>query len=328
MYSVFAERLNNESSGYGRITKAPIINEISYTPLINKAVGILKNKLNGHVGKAQLAPPIAEAREIHRMLRQINNLALDTVKALIAIKKTRGRSAYKHAANVWLGLNFGVNPLLIDIESVANSILEYNTRMDHVVRLTGTASTDWTSSSIIEPDVSTEQIAAGVRVGYAQSCQHKQGVQIVAGINLQTRSTASYSVYDHLGLKLSELPATLWELTPFSWAVDYFTTVSPWLDDMFYTLPGTTIYISQATKYQSENTIDPIIWVDKVAGWRGYLSGGRSVVKYFHFGRASLSQLPSRSLSIKSIDQIGSNGFTKLLNLSSVLAQMRIPKLV
>jgi len=326
-YAIYSENKDVLSRGYGQITKAPIITAQSYTPLIQQAIGQLRNKLNGHIGRTELAPPIAESREIHRMLRQVNTLALDAVKAITAIKKTRGRSAFKYAANVWLGLNFGVNPLLKDIEQAAKSIQEYNTREDHVVRLTGTASIDWTSGELNLPSSISEQIAPGVRVGYSGSCHHQQGVQIVAGINLLTRSTASYSVTDHLGLKLSELPSTLWELTPFSWAVDYFTTVSPWLDDMFYTLPGTTIYVSQATKYQSENTIDLPIWIDSALKYRAYLSGGRSVVRYVSFTRTSLSQLPSRSLSIKSVDSIASHGITKLLNLTSVLAQMRGPSL-
>lgn len=325
MYSCYSESANYRSQGYGKITKAPIITEKSYTPLINTAVGQIVNKLNGHVGKAELAAPIAESREIHRMLRQINSLALDSVKALIAIKKTKGKSAFKHAANIWLGLNFGVNPLLKDIESAANSISDYNSRMDHFARLTGTATFDWTSNEISPADQFGEQIATGMRVGYARSINHMQGVRIVAGVDIKTRSTASYSVTDHLGLKLSALPSTLWELTPFSWAVDYFTTVSPWLDDMFYTLPGNTTYVSQSMKYQSECTTDLLIWKD--VGFSGYLSGGRSIVKFVRFNRVKLSQLPSRSLYIKSVDQVASHSLSKLLNLTSVLAQMRIPNL-
>lgn len=140
----------------------------------------------------------------------------------------------------------------------------------------------------------------------------------MAGIDLTIRSNASYSVIDQLGLGITSMPSAIWELVPFSWVVDYFTTVGPWLDDVFYTLPGTCKYVSQTTKYQND-----VIWnlktftnpnvnfsVDAKAG--GF--------RYFDIQRTSLSTLPTRQLRVKSLDEVALFGLTKFLNLSSVLA--------
>ena len=321
VYSCRFEDLGNVSFGTGVDDGGLNLVERPWQPLIDQATASLKHKLDGNIGKAQLAAPIAESREIHRMVKQINSLGLDTVKALLAIKKTRGKSAFKQFGNIWLGFGFGVNPLLQDLSSAANSLLDYTTREDRHVRLTGTASRDYVTTI---NTLGSDNIAYGGKLGQVCTFYHTQGVRIVAGIDLKIRSAASYSVADHLGLKVGALPGVLWELTPFSWVVDYVATVGPWLDDMFYTLPGTTKYISQSTKYQNVGVMYP--YPRPSSGFTGWVRGKGSSL-YTSFTRTPLTALPSRQLRIKSVDEIANNSLTKLLNLGSVLAQKWGPNL-
>jgi hypothetical protein len=281
------------------------------------ALGRLKNRLNGYIGNAQLAAPLAEAREVHRLVRQINGLALSTVQAALAIKKTKGKSALKQFGNVWLGYGFGVNPMLSDLEKAALAVLDYQTRQDNRIRVSGTASRDYHSS--IRNNPSGGAIAFGTDVWVTTSSNHVQSVRYVAGVDLKIRSAASYSVGDHLGLKVSAIPSALWELTPYSWAVDYFTTVSPWLDDVFWTLSGDTVYVSLTEKYQ----VEAIMMTEPVLNspgfnWQGSFSTGR--FRYSSIARTPLSSLPTRSLRVKSEDEIAKYGLTKVINLASVLA--------
>lgn len=321
-YTCQSESTAYSSNGFGQIHGSMFIVPGDFAPLRDKALASLKHKLDGNIGKAQLAAPIAESREIGRLVRQINKLGIDVVKAGLAIRKTRGKSALKQFGDIWLGFGFGVNPLLKDIESAANSILDYTTREDRHVRVIGTATNEWTTGN---RDVPSEEIAYQCYVGFHNHALHRQGVQIVAGIDLNLRSAASYSVRDHLGLKISDLPGVAWQLTPFSWAVDYFGTVGDWLDDMFYTLPGTCKYISRAEKYQSVTTSQP--FASWGPGFSGAFGGTASLAKYVNFQRYKLAVLPSRALRIKSSDEIASHGLTKFLNLASVLAQKRGPRL-
>lgn len=323
-YSCQFEDAGNLSRGSGQDDGGLNLVEKPWQPLIDRATASLKHKLDGNIGKAQLAAPIAESREIHRMVRQINTLGIDTLKALLAIRKTRGKSALRQFGNIWLGFGFGVNPLLQDLTSAANSILDYTTREDRHVRLTGTASLDHQTSIKVLGNLGN--IAYGGNLGQLSSFHHMQGVKIVAGIDLKLRSSASYSVLDHLGLKVEQLPSVLWELTPFSWAFDYFVTVGPWLDDMFYTLPGVTKYISLSTKYQNEGQMFP--YAIPSGGFTGSVwKTGGGVSRYTSFTRQKLTALPSRSVSIKSADEVAQHSLTKLLNLSAVLAQRWIPGL-
>ena len=321
VYSCYSEDIGNISFGYGQEDGGLDLVEKPWEPLIDKATASLKHKLDGNIGKAQLAAPIAESREIHRLVRQINTFGIDTLKALLAIKKTRGKSAFKQFGNLWLGFGFGVNPLLSDIASAANSILDYTTREDRHVRITGTASLDHITTI---RTLTAAQIAYGLKLGQGSTFYHTQGVHIVAGIDLKLRSAASYSVLDHLGLKVGQLPGVAWELTPFSWVVDYAITVGPWLDDMFYTLPGVTKYVSLSRKYHNEGLMIP--YPVPSAGFKAYVTG-RGSSRYSSFAREKLSVLPSRQIRIKSADEVANNGLSKLLNLGSVLAQKWGPRL-
>jgi len=289
-----------------------------YDDLVSQATGRVKHKLQGHVGNAQLLAPLAESREIHRLVRSINGLGMNALGAMLTARKTRGRSLTKLFGEIWLGFGFGVNPLLKDIQSACDSILHYQTRQDYRVKLSGGASMDWVTAN---GKGIADTAAYQAYYGFTHSTQHIQSVLLTAGISLNVRTAASYSVTDHLGLKISQVPSTAWELTPFSWVVDYFVTVGPWLDDMFYTLPGSLNYCTLAKKYRSITTGD--MFFQKVNQFDSGTvdgTGGGSLVECFAFSREVLSSLPSASLRVKSVDEIAIFGITKLLNLASVIA--------
>jgi hypothetical protein len=284
--------------------------------LKDQALAKLKNRLNGSIGNAQLAAPLAESREIHRLVKQVNGLTLDMLKAALAIKKTKGKSAAKFFGDVWLGFGFGVRPMIDDITKAANSILDYTTREDRHVRVAGTASREYTSG---RRDAPFEIACYGLALGVNNAAHHRQSVHIVAGIDLKLRTAASYSVLDHLGLDWDGVPGAIWEYLPFTWVVDYVATVGPWVDDMFFTLPGSVKYVSQSEKYQNETINDP--FGVPSFGYSGKISGTPGKANYVSFTRTKLATLPTRALRFKTVDEIAKHGLTKILNLGSVLAQ-------
>lgn len=323
-YSVVSEGNNYISKGYGTRWGGLLKQENDTVAIDDIAIGRLKHKLQDKVGNVRLAPPLAESREIGRLVRQINGLGMDAFKALLAAKKTKGKSVAKQLSDIWLGFGFGVNPLLQDIKSSADSILHYVTRTDHRVVVTGAARQEHTSG--YRAIDSSEYVAYGAAIMWHLNAHHIQSVRYVAGVDLTVKSSANYSVANHLGLELGALPSALWELTAFSWVVDYFTTVGSYLDDVFYTLPGTVKYISKSYKYQSRTFGFPCAAPSD--NFKITLNGSVSKTIYTLFVRTKLAPtLPTRSLRIKSVDEIASHGLTKFLNLASVLVARRGPKL-
>jgi len=324
-YSIYSEDIASVSNGFGTSFGGMLTFQKDPIALEDKAIGRLRNKLQGKIGNAQLGPPLAESREIHRLVRQINGLGMSSFKALLAAKASKGKSVSKQLGDIWLGFGFGVNPLLQDIKSATDSILHYVTRIDRRIVVTGTATQDY-SSGKDNATSSSEAISAHCTLGWYLSSNHVQGVRYVAGLNLIVQGGSNYSMADHLGLKVQALPSILWELTPYSWAVDYFSTVGSWLDDAFYTLPVTVSYLSKNYKYQCRTTAFPKAIT--IPGAKSTLGGGASIGEFVEFSRVKLApNIPTRSLRIKSVDEIASHGITKLLNLGSVLAGRRGPRL-
>lgn len=299
----------------GAMVGAANINANADQGLKDLALTRLKNRINGYVGQTSLMPPLAEAREIHGLVREVNGYGLKMLKDLLLIKRTHGKSALKHAGQVWLFFGFGVKPLINDIAKAAMSIQDYMSRTDRSVRVSGTASKDWVSSFI---DGSNVIPCSGVNLYVSTISRHQLSYRYSGAVDITVRSSASYNVLDQLGLEFGQLPATLWELTPYSWVVDYFTTVGPWLDDVFYTLPGNLKYLSLNSRYQMVSN-----FVGRVKTDPGYFTsgsfqpGGNS---YFQFSRTTLTSLPTRQLRVKSYDEVAKYGLTKMLNLASVLA--------
>jgi hypothetical protein len=322
-YSIFSEDLSWSSRGFGTLTGASLVQENNTDSIDAMALGRLKNRLSGKVGNAKLLAPIAESREIGRLVRQINGLGMSAFKSLLAAKKTWGKSAFKEAGSIWLGLGFGVNPLLKDIQHAADSILHYVTRTDNRVVTRGTATQEYHSG--LKHTSSSEFISSHCTIAHQSSARHMQGIRYVAGVDLEVRAGANYGVTNHLGLELGQLPSMLWELTAFSWAFDYFTTVGEWLDDVFYTLPGTVVYLSKSYKYQCDTIGTPVVFT--IAGAKASFSGTPFRLRYTKFARTKLAPtLPTRPLRIRSLDEVAKNGTTKLLNLASVLIGRSSPR--
>jgi len=324
-YRITSENSTSLSNGYGTAFGGILVSEKDKVALEDVAIGRLRNRLSSKVGNAQLGPPLAESREIHRLVRQVNGLGMKTFRALLAAKATKGKSLASQFGDIWLGYGFGVNPLLKDIQQAADSVLHYVTRQNFRTVITGTHSRDYASSANLAIS-SSDAISAHVNLGWFLSATHWQGVRYRAGVDIKVRAGSNYSVADHLGLKVEALPSILWELVPYSWAVDYFTTVGSWLEDSFYTMPATVAYLSKSYKYESNTSGSPIAL--KIPGANATLSASNSFGRFTRFTREKLApDLPTRSLRIKSVDEIASHGLNKLLNLGSILAQKHGPKL-
>lgn len=306
---------NSISRCWGSRFGVALVDGADHVPTKDLALARLKNQLNGYIGRENLAPFVAESKQIVGLARQINDLAIRTLKALIDLKRTRGESAWKWAADTWLMFGFGVNPLLSDLGKASTAMVAYQSRQDWKARATGTARTEWLSRGY----ANTGNIATGAVLDLTCDAVHKLSYRYVAGAQIEILSDANYGYFDQLGLTIGNLPSALWELTVYSWVVDYFSTVGPWLEDMFYTLPGSVRYVYLSKRYEVRVVHRPkVVTTYK---WVGTATEGRH--NYFSFSRTKLTTLPHRQLRWKNPDEIGKHGITKLMNLGAVLIGLR-----
>lgn len=288
--------------------------------LLDQVVASLKRKLSSkHVGSSSLGAPLAELKEVRGLFHATTSLIGDTLLALHDLKRTRGRRAAKYASKKWLEMNFGLLPLISDINSGIKSIATYLNRCDRPVRITSHASRDfrgfYKGSSVG---------AYGTMLDLAETYDSVLSYRLVGGFNLNLSCTDSggYTLRDHLGLTLCDLPSVLWELTAFSWVVDYAATVGPWLDDLFYSPPGELKYLSLNRRFEVKCRGDykyrPTSAIILSA------SNTASSARLFEFERSSMSVLPHAALRLRTVDEVGNFGISKVLNLASVLAGRKL----
>lgn len=284
------------------------------------AVGRFRRKILRERKSFEALVPIAEAKDLSRTVRAAIDLTTSTVKTLLEIKRTKGRSAARWAGKAWLTYSFGVKPMLKDIEDLNASITEWLTRSDRVVRIASGADTKWVESVPGSGSVTFNRCATARS---DHMIHHTLSYRYVAGFSLPLRSANNHSAWDHFGLSLPSLPSALWEATAFSWVADYFGTVGGYLEDAFETPSGVPVYVTKSRLHTARvlSTITPVPFEPAIEIISR--SDGEASTNFIEFERTVLdaSTFPRRSIRWKTGAEIRDNADSKLYNLASLLLQ-------
>lgn len=277
----------------------------------------LKSKLANDQGQFKALVPLAELRETYGLLGQVMDASSGLLKSLIELKQGRVRNVVSAASKAWLTFSFGVSPTINDLNSAYSSINSYLARADYCQDYRGKAECEWFSTN---NNLYPTAACSGFNWNtVARTYHHKYQVQYTAGVRMNIRSANNYGIPDHFGLDFAELPSTLWELIPFSWVVDYFTTTGDFLSDTFTSNAGNTIYCCKSVKY-NEHAEEQLVLTNISSVWE-QTGGVGQVAKAdsFLFQRSVLAAIPHRSFRFKTQSEIGVNSVNRLLNLASIL---------
>lgn len=287
----------------------------------------IKRKLSASQGLFNAMLPLAEIRELRRTVRGATEYTGFYLQKMLALRKRLSSSKkadllVRHAADKWLTYSFGVAPIISDIGDIANSINARLSKDIPVLRLQGSAGTKWQESG--KTTGITGCYSADLNASHFT--EHTYKVKYVCGLDLAISSANSYSISDQFGFVKENFVPTLWELIPYSWIADYFTTAGEFLEDAFSANAGNTVYLTKNTLYRFESRGH--YWhVRWTADWPYHKIlrqiEGNSSISAFSFKRTKLSSLPHRSFRLRTVDEIGRNAVTKLLNLAAVFALKR-----
>jgi hypothetical protein len=261
-------------------------------------------------------PPLLELKDLRMTSKGLTKLTTTMMQTLISIKKTKGRSAYKYASDAWLTYGFGIQPMLSDIRKLSASIDSYLTNKDSVSRVTGFAKRSWSTGS---KSVINTHGAYNLRCH--QNAHHQLSYRIVSGMKFNISASNDYTAASHLGLTPDGLPSAAWELTPMSWVADYVTTAGDFIDDTFTSKNGESIYCTVSRRYEV-NTANSM-FMDPTSPYKGGGGSDTSTFRYIDFQRTVLAKPPSRILRLRTLDEMGLHGLTKLTNLVTVLGNLR-----
>jgi len=182
------------------------------------ASAILTGELMGDLNKTllMLRRPFSGARDmIHRVKRRV------------------GRYMLRHHCNVavatqavWLEMRYGMQPLMLDVKSIIQNF-------DGLITQSGerclVARAHQEASHVFEESFTDAQLSDFLTVFRASGAyEYNQFVSVDAGVRYSVEPRVS-SVAQILGTRAQELPATLWELMPLSFVVDWFANVGDWI---------------------------------------------------------------------------------------------------
>jgi len=286
------------------------------------ALKIFKSKFSESYQDFQALIPLAEIKETRGLIRTTADITERLLLELIAIKRGRGnlKRISQLASDAWLQYSFAISPTIGDIEQLLTVIGDHLTRNDKTFNISKGFSKRWTASSKVR---SYSGYLPDMYLDYTTETFYDLGYRYTGGYNLNLSSGNDYHTYERFGLDFKQLPLVAWELIPFSWVWDYFTTMGQFLDDVFVAKPGQTVYLNLAKRYRITSITTGVFRPSATNVKIWHQSFEPEILSYFYFDRTGLASLPHRSLRFKTGDEISANFVRKLLNLSSVLVGMR-----
>lgn len=319
-----------------RHTPSVIAADISDASLADIAATRFKRKLGNRTQSFNALVPLGELRELRQTIDGAANASFKVLLALADVKKTAKRTlrsvsdpkrlrkvirnAYRDASDIWLTYSFGISPMMSTILDINKSIGSYLTRHDSIDRISGSATKTWKTSTR-SGNLTT---CTGTLRNSIREEEFTLEYKYIAGHKFILESANDYGAMDHFGIKPPSLVPAIWELTAFSWVVDYFTTAGAFLDDTFTGTTGNSIYAIENRRLTYKGKTHMVF--SKSFPTRVYYQFDLSKnypAEYscVNFRRTVLSSYPPRVLRFRTLDEIGLNGVSKLLNLASILSK-------
>lgn len=292
-----------------------IPNKLEDSTLRDQALTRVKRRINNMTESYQSLIPLAELRELRGLVGSMTHVTTDTVKMIADLRRTKGRSLFTHVSKLWLTYSFGISPMMRDARDLSRSIWTYLTSGDKLDRVQGTASK--TVSSLD----SGSGVTGGVNcpVKYTIATQSYLSYRFIGGWKFNLRSSNDYNALAHFGITPPALVPALWETTAFSWVADYFSTLGDFLEDQFVGHAGSPVYIVENRKSLVKTQCTHVHFTTHPEIAILENTPGTCDMERWDFQRSLYSGLPSRILRWKTMDEMGLNGVTKLLNLAAVL---------
>lgn len=292
------------------------------------AVRKLRSKMNDHEQLYNAVIPIVELREFHGLVRGIQQSATGLIKAqhnlldtVHSVKKLR--QVLAHAGGAWLSWSFGLKPMLNDAEAAAKAVAQATVEQA-MYRIHTSHYKEWVER--YQPSFWKGQALGKVKVDYYSQAKYLLRYSYACGINPLVSCANDYAALaGHLGLSWRSVVPAAWELLPYSWMYDYFSTIGDALEDTFqvtrYPVYGTLATTFTQTITNSCSPPGGGKWVDYVYSKPCVCSQvPMTVQEHRYYNRSLIQTVPERAFRFKTVDEIASHAGSKLLNLISLLA--------
>lgn len=205
--------------------------EFGISSMIEQAKDVAYTKALGKASKADVCSGeiLNDLGKTVSMLKKPFSGATTLLGKMVKYKKKHlgktAASAAKATANAWLEYRYGWRPLLMDCDTIiqkAATVRQETMRKRLVCRASEALSRTQSDSYVTNAPGIPE--ASGV-VLRTSNCRVSAGVMVE--VDPQTTSDQWLAA---LGLRPRDVPATAWEVIPFSFVIDWFVNVGDWIE--------------------------------------------------------------------------------------------------
>lgn len=328
---VFSRRPNGpgpvERKAYGAYMgfEVPPVYSGSTTTANNLALKSILKKIRQRRTAFQGGISLGELRETIKMLRHPAAALSKAVSSYMnnlskRLPRTKKQNKRKVISDTWLEYSFGWSPFISDISEALKAIRKLKERDVRKVLIGSGASeeatADWVSYSHFW---ASDQPVLGSRTTIVRI-----EVRYIAGVCESTEVLTAPQKFEHFGFVKSQLVPTLWELTPWSFLVDYFTNIGDILDATATNTSDVrwvckTVRISNT--YRFTNTLDKRKFYQDFP-INSYIEGtpGQGEITTRTVTRSAYSSLPSPEFSV---DIPGKSQYLQWLNMAALVASRK-----
>jgi len=216
-------------------------------------------------------------------------------------------------AALWLEWSFGIAPTIADARDLARAIQAVIDRTDHTKRFQASHYRDARNSSV---DKIFTYYAFDVIAHNEVSSRYS--VKFIDGVHYRIFSAQDYGAFaNHFHVAPTDFIPTLWELLPWSWVFDYFTTIGDVLSDYFQSDANESFYVIKNTLRR--NTYKTTYQVVPKAPWKIVkISHTPREVETYSFTRTLSSSLPHRIFRFRTPYEMENHMWKKAANLLAV----------
>jgi len=277
---------------------------------------------------------VKDLHETVMMLRKPFSSSLDLLRRMVRRRdqltsRQVVKNVLKASSDAWLENAYGFRPLIADMRGTMEQVWDIS-RKAFDGRIVARAGNSSGSSERKSFDLTT---GSGLIPGLDHvSCNATASFSVVAGAgviyNVVNRNAPELALQS-LGLRGRDLPATLWECTPYSFVVDWFVNVGDWLNAV---VPDPNIETHGnwvTTILRKENTTSNVTWYKNVStspatSYCGPGCGGTiSHVWYSRSVNVSLPLHPMPATSLLSMSQAVSGLALGVQNIGQLLASLK-----
>lgn len=213
-------------------------------------------------------------------------------------KRNTDDMIYRAIADAWLESRYGWKPIMMDIEHIILNAHKVREQCD-LRRLVARAGAS-ADGNVNEFAAATPSFTRSVN--YVASSKVRRSAGVLYDVKSRTTSDELLAL---LGLRPSDAPALIWELTPWSFVADWFANVGEWIQAVT-PVPGLTPLghwetSVKETTFTKSGTVIGAPTVNGVIDWHGY--AGSETVKTYDFTRfcnlplATTPELTAKPLS-------------------------------